>query len=757
MKDARKLYKQDSLIDTIKGTVESVVFYNAENGYTVLSLKTATKTESVVGNLPVVSVGETLVLTGTRIRHQRYGEQFAVESFSVENPEDRENVIKYLSSGLVRGVGVKTAENIYNLFGSKTMETIENSPLMLTSVKGVSQMKAVAISESVLNLKKMQSAVMYLLKYSVTPHTAVKIYNVYKENTQSVIESNPYKLIDDVDGIGFLSADRIALSTGCDKLGEFRIRAGLIYCLKETAEKNGNTYLLEKDLLLSCEELLDITFSEIEETLYSVLTKMELEPVIKRFVRHDEKCVALLMNYLVERGIASKLIKLNAEAKRIQLNASKNIAFFESVNALTLDEGQKAAVISALFSGVSVITGGPGTGKTTIIKCIASIFKQNGLRVAFCAPTGRAAKRIEQSCGFEAKTIHRLLGVEVQNGKLGFSYNQQNPLPFDVVVVDEMSMVDINIFNSLLKAIDSGARLLLVGDKDQLPSVGAGNVLSDIIKSKLFEVNFLQHIYRQSEDSLIVSNAHLINCGKYPEINNSSKDFFFITTDGANAAPLICDLVATRLPKYTQVDSMEIQTMAALKSGDAGVEKLNAALQKRLNPPSPNKNELLFGKTILREGDRVMQTVNNYLMEWRKFNPNGTCVEKTGVFNGDIGFISKIDKLSTTAEVIFDDNRVAEYKIIDLFDLQLAYAVTVHKSQGNEFPVAVISLVNGPPTIINRNLLYTAITRAKKAVVLVGSKKVLALMVHNNYIATRLTMLKDFLLSEKSKYEKFFG
>ncbi|MBO5772596.1 MAG: ATP-dependent RecD-like DNA helicase [Clostridia bacterium] len=740
----------------LKGNVHDVIFNNPDSGYTVLSLETNGQLVTVVGVLPILSKGEVLVVEGHVTSHAKYGEQFVVVDFIVEKPNSKEGVIKYLASGLIRGIGKKTAEKIYDEFQERTFDVIENSPLILTKVRGISAVKAIAISRSVNELKKMQQAIMFLQKYSVTANTAVKIYNVYKEDTISVIETNPYKLIDNVDGIGFISADRIAVATGHEKDGEFRIRAAIVYCLQESAEKTGHTYLVREELLDQASKLLDLDLSEMPQKVFDVLTKMVLEPIIKQFDKNGKTCISLLRHYNAEKFIASKLTRINKDCKAKSLSSLTLLGEFEKQHGITFDEGQKNAVVTATCHGVSVITGGPGTGKTTIIKCIAHVFKQNKLRVGFCAPTGRAAKRMEQSTGFEAKTIHRLLGAEFSTGKMRFLYNAQNPLPLDVLIVDETSMVDIFVFSALLSAIDSGCHLILVGDKDQLPSVGAGNVLADVIASKSIEVCNLNTIYRQSQDSLIVSNAHLINSGKMPQINNQSKDFFFIANDTDQIAKTVVSLVQSRLPNFTHVSPMAIQTMSALKSGQAGVEVLNQLLQDTLNPFNPSKKQIALGKTVFREGDKVMQTVNNYSTVWTRTLADGSEEEGQGVFNGDIGEIVDIDKFSGVVHVRFDD-RLCTYNSFDLVELALAYAITVHKSQGSEFDVAVISLVSGPPTIINRNLLYTAITRAKKTVVLVGSKKVLALMVHNGYIVRRQTLLKDFLEKEKTIYETYFS
>ncbi len=742
-----------------KGTVLSIVFRNEENGYTVLNMETVDgDTVTCVGNFPAISVGAVLNVTGKLSVHKTYGEQIAVESYTVCDPTSRAGIVRYLASGLIKGVGEVTANNIYNMFGNDTFGVIEHNPMLLANVKGISKKKAMDIANAVSELKSMQEQIMFLQSYGITVNLAVKIYNIYKSETKNAVLANPYRLIDDVDGVGFLTADRIAQSMGIEPVSEFRVRAAIVYGLKEAAEKQGNTYLVFDDLIAACSELLKVDLTLYGQLVEDTVAKLVLEPTVKVFETDNKRCLSLVRYYKLEKSVATRLVTLNHDARRIMVDADALIKQFETVHNIAFHAGQSGAVKSALINGVTVITGGPGTGKTTIIKCIAEILTSYGMRLEFCAPTGRAAKRLSQSTGSDAKTIHRLLGFESHGDKMQFKYNRSNTLPCDVVIVDEMSMIDVSLMYSLLSALENGTRLVLVGDKDQLPSVGAGNVLADIIASGVVEIRYLTHIYRQSEDSLIVSNAHLINKGKMPEINNRSRDFFVMNyNDFRQVSDTVVELVTTRLPKFTGLPSSEIQVLGALKSGVAGVENLNLRLQQALNPRVYGKNELNVGKSVLREGDRVMQTVNNYELPFVRFNNDGTSTEGAGVFNGDIGFVRRIDRANGIVEVALDDNRIATYTETELGDLQLAYAVTVHKSQGSEFEVVVVPLVSGPPTIINKNLLYTAITRAKRAVVLVGSKKVLAMMVHNNYVAARTTNLRRFLQEENALHQRFFG
>lgn len=592
---------------------------------------------------------------------------------------------------------------------------------------------------------------MFLQSYDITLNTAIKIYRVYKDKTESVLKSNPYRLIDDVDGIGFLSADRIAGSMGIGKDSEFRLRAGIVYCLKDGAEKSGNTVIEEQTLKKSVGELLGYDISERAELYEETVDNLIFDLMARRFEDGEKAGLALTRYYNIEKNIAGALVRLDEEAPAISASFKTLIEDFQSANGVKLHSNQRRAVEAAFENGVTVITGGPGTGKTTIVRCVSYICDALDIKAEYCCPTGRAAKRLGASTGKNAKTIHRLLGMEAREDRLVFAYDASNPLEADLVVVDEASMADAVIFNSLLKALRRGCRLVLVGDKDQLPSVGAGNVLADVIKSRLFSVNELTHIYRQSEDSYIVTNAHLINSGKMPVIEKDSKDFFFIARDNQeDILNEVTGLVTTRLPKFTSLSPAEIQVLAPMKSGLAGVANLNRTLQAKINPFERSKSEINVGGVVFRTGDKVMQTVNDYNMEWEINDSEGVRSGK-GVFNGDIGYITRIDRTENLAEILFDDGRRAVYTSADMPDLTLAYAVTVHKSQGSEFDALVVAVTNGPPTILNRNLLYTAVTRAKKTVVLVCSKRMLGMMVKNNYIEERATMLKAFLKEEKQK------
>lgn len=741
----------------IKGTVSEVVFCNAENGYTVVNLEVDGREITAVGILPVLVCGEVLSLEGKYTTHSKFGTQFEIESYRFDTPDSLDGIVKYLASGLIKGVGEKTAEKIVKHFGKDTLNVIEKDPDKLAEIKGISKTKALDIYNGYCELKKMQRQIMFLQNYGITVNLAIKIYNVYKEHTEEIVTNNPYKLIDDIDGVGFATADRVAKSLGIARDSVFRMRAGVVYTLKESGEKQGNTFLHIDDLKQKVLALLCIDNETLDKNFDEVLSALQLDMHVSLLFISGKQVVALTKYLNIEKSVASRLVKLKNEVYNMEQDFDKLVDGFEKGNKLKFHESQRNAIINASKSGVTVITGGPGTGKTTIVKCICQLFRLHGMKVALAAPTGRASKRLAEATGQPAKTIHRLLGCEFAGGKVHFAYNEYNPLDADVLIVDETSMVDCIVFNSLLKALPKGCRLVLVGDKDQLPSVGAGNVLGDIIASGLFEINYLTYIYRQASDSLIVSNAHLINQGKMPVFNNKSQDFFHLPTADANeTANHVVSLVTTRLPNYTKTDMREIQVLSPMKIGPAGVENLNRLLQQQINPYQKGKNQINVGNTIFREGDKVMQTQNDYEIEWTR-KVDGAIEFGQGVFNGDIGYITKVNVLEGFLEVEFDDGRVTEYNRSDMSSLMLAYAITVHKSQGCEFDVVVIPLYGGAPTIINKNLLYTAVTRAKKYVVLVGSKKYISVMIHNNFIISRNTMLKHFLSREQAKYDSLYG
>ena len=743
----------------IEGPIEEIIFRNEQNGYTVFVIDFKTTPVVCVGKLINANIGENLSLEGEYVNNSKYGYQFSFNSYEVVLPTTLSGIEKYLSSGLIKGVGPITAKNIVKHFGKQTFDIIEMSPSSLAEVKNISMKKALEIGDKFKELKKLQNSVMFLQKYNITTNMALKIYDVYGAKTIDIVKNNPYRLVEDIDGIGFLTADKIASSLGIPKNSEYRARAGLLYSLASSVEKTGNTFLPKNMLLSNASTLLELD-QDVNKNLFDdALSGLTLDKTVLVMWHHETEIVILSKYYFYETSVAQKITLLNNSQITEKYDLEDEILHFEEKNHILFHEEQKNAIINAINSGVSVITGGPGTGKTTIIKCIIEILKEHKLKFMLLAPTGRAAKRMSDSTGEEAKTIHRAL--EVASGDLAlnsrFVYNENNTFKTNVIIVDEMSMVDVALMNHLCKALPRDCKLILVGDKDQLPSVGAGNVLDDILKSGVITVSMLTKIFRQSDDSLIITNAHLINSGKMPFINNSSKDFFFEEkSDLESIKNSIVDMVVKRLPKYTGLDSNQIQVLAPLKAGVCGISNLNRALQASLNPPSVTKLELPVGENIFRVGDKVMQTTNNYNLVWKKIN--GFIEEEgEGVFNGDIGFIEMIDFQTNEMVVMFEDGRRCIYPRTDINQLSLAYAITIHKSQGSEFDVVIIPAIAGPSLILTRNLIYTAVTRAKKMVVIVGEQKNLKRMVSNNYTVQRFTLLKDLIISSDKKIKELFN
>lgn len=734
----------------IVASVENTVFRNAENGYSVINLSYDKKKITAVGIIPEVFEGQTLELVGDYVVNKKFGEQFQIESAKVVEPTTLPAIEKYLASGLIYGIGPVTAKKIVDEFGEDTLTVMEFSPLKLSRIRGISKQKAIEISNAYNDVKDMQNVIMFLQSHFITTNMAIKIYNIYKDKTIEVVKNNPYQLIEAVDGIGFATADKIAVKVGVDLYGEDRIKAGLIYALKTGSEREGHTYLLQEELINTCIEILN--FSDNEKGIVKkCLEYLQIEGMVKNFSHHGEEISALSKFYFQEKYIARKLFKLSYNQFDDKFNFIDSINLYQRLHKIQLNGEQTDAVLASMSKGVSIITGGPGTGKTTIVRCILELLKQQNRSVLLCAPTGRAAKRLTESSGMEAKTIHRALEMNPTDGSGVFHRNENNPLLADVIIIDEMSMVDCTLFYHLLKAVRSTTRIILVGDKDQLPSVGAGNVLRDLIDSKIVHTTQLVNIYRQGEDSLIITNAHLINNGKMPIIDNASKDFFYeVGKDALANSETIVDLVTTRLPKFFGYEPESIQVLAPMKAGPCGIDNLNKRLQMTINPYFSGL-EVSLEFTKYHVGDKVMQTANNYEMEYVKYEENGTRQQGMGVFNGDIGYIIGIEPETHYVTVRFDDGKVCNYAQTDLYQLTLAYAITIHKSQGSEFDCVVIPLVPGAPIILTRNLLYTAITRAKKTVVIIGSKQLLARMIHNNYTAKRYTLLKDFVVEEFSK------
>ena len=701
---------------------------------------------TVVGCMPEIREGEMLSVSGKWVNNSKYGEQFQAEEITFEAPADEEGIINYLASGLFYGVGRATAEAIVRRFGLRTLDILENEPARLTEVNGIGKLRAESIAENFKDNSAMRAAILFLQKHSVPLALAMKIYRFYGENTESAVSENPYRLVRDIDGVGFVTADKLADNLGYDKNSDFRISAGIIYALRDGGGRNGHTALPEDMLLRESAALLR---NDDTERIAAQLPRLILEGQLfsVRVEREDGEAVpfySLATEYNSEKSIAAKLVRLIRERPSAAdcSDSASEIASYEKTHGIILDEKQKAAVSTAMASGVSVITGGPGTGKTTIIKCLMELADARGMECALCAPTGRAAKRLAETTGRNAQTIHRLIGMDISSGKPVYRMNESNPLSADIIVVDEISMADVYIFNALLKAVKPSAKVVLVGDKDQLPSVSPGNVLADIIASDLTPVTYLTEIYRQDADSLIVVNAHRINEGKMPTIRNSSKDFFYINKQAPESIVSdVVSLVTERLPKYFHITPADIQVLAPMKKGPTGVEVLNRELQASLNPTG---KETVIGGVTFRDGDKVMHTVNNYDLEWRRGTEEGT-----GVFNGDVGTIKDIVRGELIVE--FDDGRIVEYDRASQEDLMLAYAVSVHKSQGSEFPAVILALGGGSGMLFNRNLLYTAVTRAKNVVVIVGPESALRKAVANNYTVKRYTLLKELICATLSK------
>lgn len=742
----------------IEGTVEEIIFRNDQNGYTVFILDFKTTPVVCVGKLINANIGENLALVGEYKNNNKYGYQFAFDSYEVVLPTSLAGIEKYLSSGLIKGIGPITAKKIVNHFKEQTFDIIEMSPSSLAEIKSISIKKALEIGEKFKELKKLQNTVMFLQKYNITTNMSLKIYDVYGAKTIDVVKTNPYRLVEDIDGIGFMTADKIAQSIGIPRNSEFRVRAGILFSLKSSVEKTGNTYLPKNMLLKQSSTLLELDLDENKDLFDDALSSLTLDKTALCMMHNDSEIVVPSKYYFYETSVAQKLNILNTAQITEKLDLEDEITHFEEKNNILFHEEQKNAIKNAINNGVSVITGGPGTGKTTIIKCIIEVLKQHGQKFMLLAPTGRASKRMSDSTGEEAKTIHRAL--EVASGDLAkssrFVYNENNTFKTDAVIVDEVSMVDVALMSHLCKALPRDCKLILVGDKDQLPSVGAGNVLDDILKSGIIKVSMLTKIYRQSDDSLIITNAHLINSGKMPILDNSSKDFFFEEKSDLNQIKQsIVDMVVRRLPKFTGLESTQIQVLAPLKAGVCGIDNLNRSLQESINPPSMEKMEVNVGETIFRVGDKVMQTANNYNLAWKKMS--GFIEEEgEGVFNGDIGYIELIDFQTNEVVVMFEDGRRCLYPRTELNQLSLAYAITIHKSQGSEFDVVLLPAIAGPSMILTRNLIYTAVTRAKKMVVIVGEQKNLKRMVSNNYTVQRFTLLKELLQSTDKKIKELF-
>lgn len=734
-----------------KGYVEHIIYRNQENGYTVFEFASQEEgeeyLETCVGTFPFINEGEYLTLYGDMVTHPTYHEQFKVQKSESRSPDDAMSMQRYLASGAIKGIGGGLAKRIVDLFGEKTFDIIEKEPERLSEVKGISEKKAMDIAEQFEEKQEMRNALIFLQQYGISNQLAVKIYKTYKDELYGIVKTNPYQLAEDIRGVGFRIADNIAMKTGLDRNSDFRIRAGILYVLS-LATTSGHIYLPNEELYRHCVEFLGVSV----ERLMHVQEEMEYD---KSIIRDGEK-IYLPALYYGELNCARMLLDIGSVTQKTGINEEKILEQLQLESDIQLDDRQRLAVLESLKNGLLVITGGPGTGKTTTINMILQLLEEEGQSILLAAPTGRAAKRLSETTGHETQTIHRMLGYngvgmessdsaeERRETPEAFERNEWNPLEADVIIIDEMSMVDIYLFTSLLKAISVGTRLILVGDVNQLPSVGPGNILRDIIQSKCCPVVKLERIFRQAAKSDIVVNAHKINKGEPILLDNKSKDFFCMEREDEHGVlQMMLWLVRDKMPKYTDCTAFDVQVLTPMKKGELGVIRCNQILQRYLNPESPQKPELTVHDTIFRQGDKVMQIKNNYQMPWKVLGYHGVVIEEgTGVFNGDCGRIEEIDLYNKEVKVVFDEEKHVTYTAGDLEELELAYAITIHKSQGSEYPAVVIPLFHGPRVLLNRNLLYTAVTRGKQCVTIVGRKKTVLDMIQNESEQKRYSTLQ---------------
>ena len=734
-------------MECVEASVVGTVYRNEDNGYSVVTAREGRREITIVGTLPELTPGEQAVFTGEWVEHPSYGRQLKCTGCELQKPTTRLGIERYLGSGLIRGVGPSTAKMIVNYFGEDTLTILSEHPERLQELPKMGKKRWIQIAEAYREQAGAREAMVFLQSYGIAPTLAVKISKRYGDRTAQVIRENPYRLCDDLEGVGFLTADRIGAALGIPPDSEGRIISALKYMLRDASAGMGHVYLPRAELVSRTAQLLRVE----EDLVDHQLTRLTLLRELVLSVGEDGERVYLPLFESAEKEVATRLCELMATAPHGEApGANREIDLFEKHHGISFSQRQREAILSAVEKGVLVITGGPGTGKTTIINCIIRLMSREG-EVVLCAPTGRAAKRMSEACGTEAKTIHRLLEYGGEEGQ--FMRNQENPIEADCIIVDETSMVDMLLMRSLLRALEPGMRLILVGDADQLPSVGAGNVLGDILQSGVVPACRLTDIFRQGETSRIVVNAHRINRGEMPLLNEKGTDFFFERKLGSvEAAQTIVSLVTQRLPKFLKFSPEDaasqtvrsIQVLAPAKKGECGVIALNQMLQAALNPPAPAKPSLTWGETIFRLGDKVMQTKNDYQQEWRRHGLAGW-EDGAGVFNGDVGFITDVDPEEHCLTVTFDEEKEALYTTQQLENLDLAYCLSVHKSQGSEFPVVVMPVASGPKMLLTRNLFYTALTRARSMVVLVGRDEVVRLMVENDHILRRYTSLAERL------------
>lgn len=727
----------------LEGIVEEIVFANEINGYTVCEIKSEKGIVTAVGYMPFINIGETLKVTGKWVSHPDYGEQLKVEMYEKKFPQTTNAIEKYLASGSIQGIGPATAKKIVDRFGEATLVVIQTRPELLSEIKGISLDKAIKIGQAFREQEELRAVVIFLQEFGISPAYAARIYKVFGNKAIEEIKSNPYRLADAIFAIGFKIADRIAMRLGVDPTSKYRICSGIKFVLSQAAA-SGHTFIPFDKLKENVLRLLNVEINRIDDAIVSLAVNKEV------CIERDDSISRVYLSpfFYSEMGICGKIIELlSVDFSHEFLDIDRLIEIIQVEEGITLADMQKTAVRESLKNGVMVITGGPGTGKTTIIKCIIKLFHREGYEVVLAAPTGRAAKRMTEATGFEAKTIHRLLeiGYMEEGSEPIFLKNESNPLDADVVIIDETSMVDVMLMNYLLKAITPGTRLILVGDVNQLPSVGPGNVLKDIISSGLVKTVKLTEIFRQAEESMIIVNAHRINRGEKPKLNVIDKDFFFLSRNSLESiVTTITGLCEKKIPNIYGLDPLrQIQVLTPTKKGIAGVINLNIELQKALNPEDKQKKEKVFGDFVFREGDRVMQVKNNYNLKWHKTYPD--FIEGMGVFNGDVGIILKIDHEEQKLEVAFEDEKIVEYDFCLLDEIEPAFAITIHKSQGSEFPAVIIPVFPGPEVLMTRNLLYTAVTRAKNLVVLVGFESSLYEMVDNEREMLRFSGLADKL------------
>ena len=750
--------------ETVTGYIDHVIFRNEDNGYTVMVLKGMEEERELtcVGTFPAITQGAAIEASGNYTTHPVYGKQFQIASYVEKMPEDALAMERYLGSGAIKGIGAALAARIVRRFGDDTMRIVEEEPERLAEIKGISEKKAMEIAEQMTEKADMRRAMIFLQKYGISLNLGAKIYQKYGQTVYGVLQENPYRLAEDISGVGFRIADEIASRIGIHTDSDYRIRSGMLYTLLQ-ASGEGHIYLPKEELFSRASGLLGVDSSYMEKHLMDMVVDRKL--ILKE--TEDGAVVYPTRYYYLELNSARMLCELNILCPEDEEMMEKRINRIEKETGTRLDEMQKQAVAAAASHGLFILTGGPGTGKTTTINAIIRYFEEEGAELRLAAPTGRAAKRMTEATGYEAQTIHRLLELngmpeEEQEGRaVHFDRNSENPLEADVIIIDEMSMVDIALMHSLLLAVTAGTRLILVGDENQLPSVGPGNVLRDIIRSGCFPVVELKKIFRQASESDIVVNAHKINRGEQVTINNKSRDFFFLKRYDADIIiRVVIALIQEKLPRYVDAKPYEIQVLTPMRKGLLGVERLNQILQRYLNPPDEKKKEKEIGQRLFREGDKVMQVKNNYQLEWEILGRYKIPVDKgVGVFNGDTGIMTEINEFAETATVEFEDGRQAEYSFKQLEELELAYAVTIHKSQGSEYPAVILPILSGPRMLMNRNLLYTAVTRARKCVTVVGSETTFAEMIRNEKQQQRYSSLDRRIreLDESEQKESDIG